>query len=135
MLDDLDLSNIADEHARQAIQLLLNLVETLSAENRALREENQRLRDENNRLKGEQGKPDIKPNKRPPATNHSSEEERHKERPHQKGRKVDQITIDRTVPICCATAPIATALNGLKPKKVKLYSAITRPRNSSGTSF
>jgi len=96
MLDDLDLSNIADEHARQAIQLLLNLVETLSAENRALREENQRLRDENNRLKGEQGKPDIKPNKRPPATNHSSEEERHKERPHQKGRKVDQITIDRT---------------------------------------
>ena len=28
MLDDLDLSNIADEHARQAIQLLLNLVET-----------------------------------------------------------------------------------------------------------
>jgi hypothetical protein len=96
MLDDLDLSTIVDEHARHAIRLLLNLVETLSAENRALREEVQRLRDENNRLKGEQGKPDIKSNKRPPPTNHSSEAERHKERPHQKGRKLDQITIDRT---------------------------------------
>ena len=43
MLDDLDLSNSADEHARRAIQLLLNLVETLAAENRSLREEIQRL--------------------------------------------------------------------------------------------
>src|SRR5437870_11721225 len=82
MLDDLDLSNITDEHARHAIRLLLNLVETLAAENRTLREENQRLRDENNRLKGEQGKHTIKPNKRPPPADHSSEPERHKERPH-----------------------------------------------------
>ena len=121
MLDDLDLSNIADEHARQAIQLLLNLVETLSAENRALREENQRLRDENNRLKGEQGKPDIKPNKRPPATNHSSEEERHKERPHQKGRKVDQITIDRTEDcrVDRAILPKDAELKGYEPVVVQ----------------
>jgi len=96
VLDDLDLSNSTDEHARQAIQLLLNLVETLSAENRALRAEVQRLRDENNRLKGEQGKPDIKPNKRPPPPDHSSEPERQTPRPHQKGHKVDQLTIDRT---------------------------------------
>src|SRR5439155_16767129 len=96
MLDDLDLSNSADEHARRAIQLLLNLVETLAAENRSLREEIQRLRDENNRLKGEQAKPNIKPNKRPPPADHSSEGERHQPRPHQKGRKVEQITIDRT---------------------------------------
>src|SRR2546425_1535343 len=96
MLDDLDLSNITDEHARHAIQLLLNLVETLAAENRTLREENQRLRDENNHLKGEQGKPDIKPNRRPPPADHSSEQERHKERPHHKGRKVERIAIDRT---------------------------------------
>ena len=96
MLDDLDLSNIADEQARRAIQLLLNLVETLAAENRSLREEIQRLRDENNRLKGEQAKPNIKPNKRPPPADHSSEAERHQSRPHQKGRKVDQIAIDRT---------------------------------------
>ena len=121
MLDDLDLSNIADEHARQAIQLLLNLVETLSAENRALREENQRLRDENNRLKGEQGKPDILPNKRPPATNHSSEEERHKERPHQKGRKVDQITIDRTEDcrVDRAILPKDAELKGYEPVVVQ----------------
>jgi hypothetical protein len=96
VLDDLDLSTIPDEHARRAIHRLLNLVETLRAENRALQAEVQRLRDENNRLKGEQGKPDIKPNKRSPPPNHSSEPERHKERLHQKGRKVDQITIDRT---------------------------------------
>ncbi len=52
MLDDLDLSSIQDESIRQCIILLLNLMEELKQENRALREENQRLRDENNRLKG-----------------------------------------------------------------------------------
>jgi hypothetical protein len=95
MLDDLDLTAIPDEQTRHAIQMLLNLVETLSAENRALREENQRLRDEVARLKGEQGKPDVKANKRPPP-DHSSEEERHTPTPRQRGRKVDQIVIDRT---------------------------------------
>ena len=55
MLEDLDLSSIQDEGIRQCIVMLLNLVEDLKQENRALREENQRLRDEINRLKGEQG--------------------------------------------------------------------------------
>jgi len=96
MLDDLDLTAIPDEQTRRAIQMLLNLVETLSAENRALREENQRLRDEVARLKGEQGKPDVKANKRPPPADHSSEEERHTPTPRRRGRKVDQIVIDRT---------------------------------------
>jgi hypothetical protein len=102
VLDNLDLSNITDPQARHAIQLLLNLVEQLAADNRSLRDENQRLRDENNHLKGEQGKPTIKPNRRP-AADHSSEVERRKERPHQKGRKVEQITIDRTQD--CAVDP------------------------------
>ncbi len=47
--------------ARQAITLLLDLVEELKQENDSLRGEAQRLRDEINRLKGEQGKPNIKP--------------------------------------------------------------------------
>ncbi len=70
MLDDLDLSAIEDEPTRQCILLLLNLVEELKQENRALREGNQRLRDENNRLKGEQGQPKIKPNKPPESIDH-----------------------------------------------------------------
>ncbi len=42
MLDALDLSHIHDEPVRQAIRQLLNLVEDLKQENRALREDNQR---------------------------------------------------------------------------------------------
>lgn len=99
VIPDLDLSTIPDAGSRRAIQALLNLVETLSAENVMLREEVQRLRDENNRLKGEQGAPTVKPSRRdaaPPPTDHSSERERHTPTPRQKGRKVDQIAIDRT---------------------------------------
>jgi hypothetical protein len=106
MLEDLDLTTIPDEATRRAIRGLLNLVETLSAENRALREEVQRLRDENNRLKGEQGKPDVPPNRRrqpPPPANHSSEEERYTPTPHHKRRKLDQIAVDRTQD--CAVDP------------------------------
>jgi len=99
VVPDLDLSAIPDEGIRRAIQALLNLVETLSTENRVLRDEVQRLRDETNRLKGEQGKPALKPNRRsdpPPPANHSSEQERHVPTPHQKGCKVPHIPIDRT---------------------------------------
>ena len=74
MLDALDLSQIHDEPARQAIRGLLNLVEDLKQENRALREDNQRLRDAINHLKGEQGKPGIKgTTPKPPAPDYSSE--------------------------------------------------------------
>jgi hypothetical protein len=54
------------------------------------------LRDENNRLKGEQGKPKIKGNtSKPPATNHSSEAERHQSRQRHKRSKKAEIQIDR----------------------------------------
>ena len=53
MLEGFDPKQIQDlEGARQATVMLLNLVETLKAENQELREQNQRLRDEINRLKG-----------------------------------------------------------------------------------
>ena len=57
------------------INRLLNIIESIAAENEALKGEVQELRDENNRLKGEQGKPDIKANKKK-AQDISSEAER-----------------------------------------------------------
>jgi regulator of replication initiation timing len=99
MLEGFDPNTIHDvEGARQAIVQLLNLVEDLASDNRALRDENQRLRDENNRLKGEQGKPQIKPNRSaspPTTTNHSSERERHKYQAWKKGGKVERIEVKR----------------------------------------
>ena len=99
MLEDFDLNRIEDiAGAREAIGRLLNLVEELAGENRRLRDENQQQRDEINRLKGEQGKPSIKPNKKPavPAqANYSSERERHKAKGRKKASKVSQIKIDR----------------------------------------
>ena len=99
ILDDLDLSAIQDERARQCIVLLLNLVEELKRENAELRAENQRLRDEIARLKGEQSKPKIKGNtpKPPPTspTNYSSEKERRTAKEWTKTKKTDTIRIDR----------------------------------------
>lgn len=100
LIENIEPNEIQDiEGARQAIVLLLNLVEELMADNRALREENQRLRDEINRLKGEQGKPDIKANKpkTSPATSvdYSSEQERHRPRKRSKRKKKETIRIDR----------------------------------------
>ena len=60
MFEDLELNAIEDENTREFIRRLMNMVETLSIENRELKEENQRLRDEINRMKGEQGKPKNK---------------------------------------------------------------------------
>src|SRR5688500_17616827 len=60
MFDDLDLTGIQDDRARQLIVRLLNLLEDVTADLRDAQAEIQRLRDENNRLKGEQGKPTIK---------------------------------------------------------------------------
>ena len=62
MVENLDLSQIQDENARELIGRLLNLVEKLSADLRDAQAEIKRLRDENNRLNGEQGKPKIKGN-------------------------------------------------------------------------
>jgi len=96
---DFDLNDLQDlAQARECLLRLLNLVEEMAADNRALRAELQQLRDENNRLKGEQGRPSIKPGRKPPsggAADHSSERERHKPKAHQKSSKADQITINR----------------------------------------
>lgn len=95
MIEELNPQQIQDlEGARQAVILLLNLVEELKQENQNLREEVQRLRDENNRLKGEQGQPGIKGSKKS-SSDHSSEKERRRRRKWQKSSKIDKIAIDR----------------------------------------
>ncbi len=91
MLDDLDINNIRDlDDSLDYIRKLLNLVETLSQENRELKRQIQELRDEVNRLKGEQGKPKVKPNKKKPKQ-YSSEKERKKSKKRKKRRKKDRI--------------------------------------------
>lgn len=96
MLEELDLSNITDERARELVQRLLNMLEGVMADLRAAQAENQRLRDEINRLKGEHGAPAIKANTRqPPSTNHSSEKERRQPKIWSKDHKTDRIAIDR----------------------------------------
>ncbi len=96
MLEDLDLSSIADDRARELVRRLLNVLEDVMADLRAAQAENQRLRDEINRLKGEQGTPKVQSNTpQPPSPDHSSEQERHKPRAWSKGRKTDRIPIDR----------------------------------------
>jgi FtsZ-binding cell division protein ZapB len=96
ILPGFDPNQINDlERAREAIGMLLNLVEELKGENDTLREAVQQLRDENNRLKGEQGKPKIKPGKKAGGSDHSSEKERHQPKKRQRRRKVNRIQIDR----------------------------------------
>ena len=108
MLEDLNLDQLQDlAQARECIVRLLNLVEELAADNRALRTEVQHLRDELNRLKGEQGQPQIKPNQPPKtaaaSTDHSSEKERHQPRVWKKSRKLCYLHIDRDEVVFCGT--------------------------------
>src|SRR5215475_2876627 len=96
MLEDLDLHSIADEQARALVRRLLNVLEDVMADLRAVQAENQRLRDEINRLKGEQGRPKAQSNTpQPPHTDHSSEQERRKLKTWSKRHKTDHIPIDR----------------------------------------
>jgi len=124
MLDDLDLSSLADDRTRDLVLRLLNLIETVTADLRTAQAEIQRLRDENNRLKGEQGKPAIKPgrNGEPPApVDHSSERERHTPQAWTKGRKLDQIPIDReqVLTLDPASLPPDAEFKGYEPVVVQ----------------
>ncbi len=95
-LAHLDLASIADVGARQAIRALLNLVEELAAENRALRAENQQVRDELTRLKGGPGRPKIPPGQAGGSDYSSEAERRTAPKRWQKRGKQDRIRIDRT---------------------------------------
>jgi len=100
-----DVSSIDDPSIKPTITELLNLLETLYADNQQLREQKQQLEDEINRLKGEQGKPDIKGKNKKPPSDHSSENERKgnnkdksdtgKKKKRKRKPKLPRITIDR----------------------------------------
>ncbi len=95
-LAHLDLGSIADVGARPAIRALLNLVEELAAENRALRTENQHLRDELSRLKGGSGRPKVPPGKVGGSDYSSEAERRSAPKSWQKRGKQERVRIDRT---------------------------------------
>lgn len=97
MLAKINPNHIQDlEEAKQAIKVVLNVVEEVKQENERLRAANQKLRDEINRLKKEQGKPNIKASrKKGQPTNHSSEKERRQKRKWTKGRKRDKLKVAR----------------------------------------
>jgi hypothetical protein len=94
-IPDINLDAIPDSATRQGVGQLLNLVETLVAENAALRVELQHLRDANARLKGASGKPDVKPPVPRAAPDHSSEAERRTCTPRSKPKKNASLTITR----------------------------------------
>jgi hypothetical protein len=112
----LDLASIADVGARQAIRALLNLVEELAAENRALRTELAQVKDELARLKGGSGRPKIRPGKSAGGgTDYSSEQERRTApKRWQKRGKQDRVQIDRTevVAVDPATLPADAVFKG-----------------------
>jgi hypothetical protein len=99
----LDIERMEAADVKASVVALLNLVETLVAENDKLKEEQQKLKDEISRLKGEQGQPEIKGKNRK-RDDLSSEQER-KEASGEQGKrgggerqrdsKRDQINIDR----------------------------------------
>ena len=91
---DVNLDALPDLATRQSVTQVLNLLETLAAENAALRLEVQQLRDELARLNGGSGKPDIKPSV-PPPSDHSSEAERHLRTPRGKTAKNATLTVTR----------------------------------------
>jgi hypothetical protein len=104
MLSDFNINSLHEmPAAKDAIVMLLNIVENVKQENQLLKKEIQCLKDEINRLKKEQGKPEIKPNKPDDdkcrnSTNHSSEKERSKKKKKKwkKKSKNDRIVINET---------------------------------------
>ena len=94
-IPDVNLDAIPDPATRHLVGQLLNLIETLAAENAALRLEVQQLRDENARLKGGSGKPDVKPPVPPAPPDHSSEAERRTRMPRAKPKKNASLIVTR----------------------------------------
>ncbi len=91
------LAGIQDERARECIRLLLNLIETLTADLRKAHAENLYLREQLNRRKGGGGKGDRSQNRSAPASQ-SSEKERGEPteaKLHSKRSKLERVRIDR----------------------------------------
>src|SRR5438874_13689317 len=96
-LRNVDLAGIQDERARECIRLLLNLIESLTADLRKAHAEILYLREQLNRRKGGGGKPDRSKDSSA-AASHSPEKERAERsetKPQTKRSKLDRVRIDR----------------------------------------
>lgn len=92
---DINVETIADLALRQIIAQLRNGIETLAAENAALRAENQQLRDALARLNGGSGKPNVPPPVAPAASDHSSKRARRPRTPRGKPQKNSSLDVTR----------------------------------------
>ena len=111
-IPDVNLDAIPDPATRHLVGQLLNLIETLAAENAALRVEVQQLRDENARLKGGSGKPDVKPPVPPAPPDHSSEAERRTRTPRGKPKKNATLIVTREQR--CVVDPATLPLDAIR---------------------
>jgi hypothetical protein len=125
MLDQTQLHRIQDPETRRLMQLLANHLEQALTDNDTLRADIQRLKDEIHRLKGEQGKPNVKPGKKPDTdqdnTDHSSEAPRRKPKTWSKGTKNDKIVLDRTeiVPLDPTSLPEDAVFKGYEDVRIQ----------------
>ncbi len=94
ILRNVDLVGIQDERARECIRLLLNLIESLTADLRKAQAENLYLREQLNRRKGGSGKPDP-PKDTAGAKSQSSEKERAETKQRIRRGKLERVRIDR----------------------------------------
>jgi hypothetical protein len=94
ILRHVDVAGIQDERARECIGLLLNLIESLTADLRKSQAENLYLREQLNRRKGGGGKPD-QPKDTAGAKPQSSEKERAEPKQRTRRGKLDRVRIDR----------------------------------------
>lgn len=94
ILRKVDLAGIQDERARECIRLLLNLVESLTADLRKAEAENLYLREQLDRRKGGGDKPG-RPKETGGAKSQSSEKERAEAKQRIKRGKLERVRIDR----------------------------------------
>jgi len=94
ILRNVDLAGIQDERARECIRLLLNLIESLTADLRKAQTENLYLREQLNRRKGG-GDKSGQPKDPAGAKSQSSEKERAETKQRTRRGKLERVRIDR----------------------------------------
>jgi len=94
ILRNVDIAGIQDERARECIRLLLNLIESLTADLLKAQAEILYLREQLNRRKGGGGKPD-QPKDTAGAKSRSSEKERAETKQRTRRNKLERVRIDR----------------------------------------
>jgi len=94
ILRNVDVAGIQDERARECIRLLLNLIESLTADLRKSQAENLYLREQLHRRQGGGGKPG-QPKDTAGAKSQSSEKERAEPKQRTRRGKLERVRIDR----------------------------------------